>query len=173
MTKNRRFQNFVPGAAISLALILAAPALGAPAGDEYLPQAPSASGDGGGGGGGGGEGDTGSSASGQDAAAVSSGSGTAAGEGKDPTGPGSGSGDSVPVVEASSPEQESSGVLDTLLDPIVLLLVAGVLLVAVGMTLHRRHGENPDQDPDHGVRERAKVPPTPDGEIVAGSEPRP
>ena len=58
--------------------------------------------------------------------------------------------------------------LDTLLDPIVLLLVAGVLLVAVGMTLHRRHGEDPKRIRDHAVRDRAKVPPTPDGEIVAG-----
>ena len=52
------------------------------------------------------------------------------------------------------------------------LLIAGVMAVAVGMTLRRRQGDELGQDGDRALRDPATVPPTPDGEIVAGGERR-
>ena len=82
-----------------------------------------------------------------------------------------GSSDTISIAPASvSDEDSSSGAFDTLLDPIVLLLIAGVMAVAVGMTLRRRQGDEEGQDGDRSLRDPATVPPTPDGEIVAGGE---
>ena len=104
---------------------LAAPALAAPADEEYLPKVPKAAGD-----------------------------EVVAGEGEGSTilspkargaedgrrrGRGRGAKQSVPWPEART---TTSGPADTLLDPIVLLLIAGVIAAAVGMTLKRRQGSD-------------------------------
>jgi hypothetical protein len=73
----------------------------------------------------------------------------------------------APIVPASA-DDESSG--STLFNPIILLVIAGVVAAAVGMTLRRRHGEEP-ADRGQAVAAEAKGPhPTPDGEIVAGGD---
>ena len=171
MTDFHRHRTAFSAAAISLALLLAAPAMGAPAGSEYLPAEPSATGGQGGGGGGGdgsGSGSTPTSSGSSDAGvgpAESKGGG--GGEGEQATG----SSDTISVAPAAvSDEDSSSGAFDTLLNPIVLLLAAGVVAVAVGMTLRRRQGEEEGEDGDRSLRDPATVPPTPDGEIVAGGE---
>jgi hypothetical protein len=141
-----------------------APALGAPSGDEYLPQVPSATGD--------------KPVSEDDplspgGAASSTGEGKDEGKnGKDDEKTGEGSDDESSSALASgdgSDDDSSGGVLDTLLDPIVLLLIAGVLAVAIGMILARRHGgedEGPGSSSNSGT-----APPTPDGEIVGQERP--
>jgi hypothetical protein len=139
-------------AAVSLAL--AAQALGAPSDSQYLPQVPSATGD---------------KPVSEDPGSF--GSSTVADD--QANGDGGKDGDSEADLLAggnSSDDGDSSGgVLDTLLDPIVLLLIAGVLTIAVGMMLARKQGgEGPD--PSKAPRKRPDAPATPDGEIIGGQE---
>lgn len=158
MRISRTFKALCLATVISLAAT--APALGASAGDEYVPKVPSAAGD-------------------EAAASDSGGSGTAGvapvtgstggkfskgkKQGKD-SGPQAG----ATPTEAGSSGDDSSGVLDTLLDPIVLLLIAGVIVTALGMTLRRKQGGDEDAKAARAPRDPATTPPTPDGEIVAG-----
>jgi hypothetical protein len=58
---------------------------------------------------------------------------------------------------------------------VVILLIAGVIVAAVGMTLRRRSADGQEDvvrpgEPGSGGPERGKAPSTPDGEIVAGSD---
>jgi hypothetical protein len=163
--------------------LLTSSALAAPSGDEYLPKVPKAAGK---------EvvgnpeqgagasvleptirGASSSSASeGSSGSSVSSGSSGASGEAtkqekqpaaekrnRQPT--------QAPIVPASA-EDDSSG--STLFNPIILLVIAGVVAAAVGMTLRRRQGEEP-AGRGEAVTDEAKGPrPTPDGEIVAGGD---
>lgn len=128
-------------AALACSLALAGPALAAPAGDEYLPKIPNA---------------TGHHSNGGNGGTPSSSSSSAASGGTNDVPAGSGSGSSG---------GGSSGLL------IGLLVVAGVIAAAVGMTLRQRAGGadddvGPDREPGPGSGAR----PTPDGEIVAGRD---
>ncbi len=158
-------------AAISIAL--AAPAFGAPAGDEYLPKVPKASGGS----------QAGSQSQGPNASA--SGSGTAAAQPQAPAeSGGNGSPNSTgrgqkksagapPATGSTSPASSSDNSSDsTLLSPIVLMLIAGVIIAAVGMTLRRRKTDGPELSDESGSDrpEPANVPRTPDGEIVTGGD---
>jgi hypothetical protein len=117
-----------------ISLVLAAPALGAPADKEYVLKIPSIAGEvvva---------EGTEGAGSTilapevrGRDAAA---GSGADGGSGSGSEGNGAGS----PVAQVSG--DDSSAARDTLLDPVVLLLIASVAAAAIGLTLrHRRSG---------------------------------
>ena len=153
-----------------LSLAIAASANAAPAGDEYVPQIPSSTGDqpiq---------EGPAGLDAAGgspsEEAGQPSDQDGVQGTDG--PTGPDDSddSDDSSALLAGGSDDDDSSsGALDTLLDPIVLLLIAGVLTIAVGMTLVRRQGDGPN--PANARRASSAAPPTPDGQIVAGGEER-
>jgi hypothetical protein len=61
---------------------------------------------------------------------------------------------------------------DTLFDPVVLLIVGGVIVIATGMTLvvRRRGDEAPGQHDPRPRGTAATAPPTPEGEIVSGGE---
>ncbi len=156
MNLSNTFKGLLVAAAVSLAATT--PAFASPAGDEYVPQVPS------------GHGNTpvdegpGGISKIEDAVAGVNG---AVAPGKDATAKGeSPSGEPLPI-DTSSGGNDSSGVLDTIFDPVVLLLIAGVLAIAVGMILARRQGEG-TSDPTRARRNRPAAPPTPDGEIVAG-----
>jgi hypothetical protein len=127
----------------SISLALAAPALGAPAGKEYLPRVPEAAGEEVVEGTGLGSTILAPKVRGSDAAADGSGSGSGSGSGN-----GSGGEGATPVAQISSSEEESSGALDTLLDPVVLVLIAGVAAAAVGMMLRRRQALEGDGHAD-------------------------
>jgi hypothetical protein len=159
-------------------LALSASAFAAPAGDEYLPKVPEATGNQSGGGGGA---DADAPAQSSSAAgatdAVDEPTGGARAEGRnakeEPTGKGEREASATPVVatETASEDDDSSG----LFDPVVLLLVAGVIVAAVGMTLrHRAAGmEATATESGRSARDRGEAPnarPTPDGEIVAGGD---
>lgn len=162
-----------PSTALVLAAAVAlapAGASAAPAGDEYLPKVPNADGGSSTGSPGESSGDSGSSASGSTGSA---GEKVREEKGKKPD-EASSSNDNLgasPASGAGDSENGNSGLLDTLLDPVVLLLIIGVIVTAVGMTLRRRQddGEGPDAERDR--RDPANAPHTPDGEIVAGSDP--
>jgi hypothetical protein len=150
-------------AATVAALAIAAPARGAPAGSEYIPQVPSATGDNpvseGFAGGTGGV--TQPSASGEKSKESKAGKDKDEGE----------QNAAVPLVgdSASGDGDDSSGILDTLLDPVGLLRIAGVLAIAAGMTTALRQGGGSPQLP-RPRRLLAAAPPTPDGEIIAGDD---
>jgi hypothetical protein len=144
------FQLICLTAVISTAV--AAPALGAPAGDEYLPKVPKAAGSAVGGKGSG------------STIFVPEARGTKNGDG--------GSRDQ----EAGSADREGSGndssdATDTIFDPVVLLLIAGVIAAVAGMVLRRRHSRGSDSGPERVRRDQADAPRTPDGEIVSEQEP--
>lgn len=157
MTLKRTFKGLALATALSL--FLAAPAIGVPAGDEYLPQVPSATGD----------------------KPVSENPDASAGEG-DSNGNGNGKGDRTTprgddeenqdagaLASSGGGDDDSGGVLDTLLDPIVLLLIGGVLTIAIGLMLARKqNGDSPD--PSKARRASSDAPLPPDGEIVGGAE---
>lgn len=141
--------------AAGMALALVGTAAGAPAGDEYLPQVPKAAG-----------------------------KGVVAGE---ETGPGAtilspevrgreGADAAELMRQAASPDgsgessDDSGGAGDTLLDPVVLLLIAGVAAATVGMTLRRRQALAHEPGPEGAAREAGSAPPTPSGEIVERDE---
>jgi hypothetical protein len=171
--------------AIAGSLALAATAYAAPAGDEYLPKVPDAtgsqSGDGqraSGTGGGGGE--TAAPVAGSSIVPDTVSTGTPGGAGdeggsgkKQAKGKEEPEASATPAVatETASADDDSSG----LFDPRVLLIVAGVMIAAVGMTLrHRAAGmEETATDGGRSDRDRGEAPrarPTPDGEIVAGGD---
>lgn len=162
--------------AVTFCVALAAPALGAPAGDEYLPKVPKASGNSSGH-------DDAPSGGSTDASSSQVETTETQPEAAAPTGGGgdSGKGDGKPAKSAnpapapveSAPVSSSDDSSDsTLSSPVVILLIAGVLIAAVGMTLRRRNAgdEVREQDGDASRSERGKTPPTPDGEIVAGGD---
>ena len=150
----------------AVSMLCAAPALAAPAGDEYLPQVPTATGDkpvnetk-----------DIGAPAAGSDALGADE-NGNAGKDGKD--GNDDGSSDDSSTLAAGSgggdDGDDSGGVLDTLLDPIVLLLIGGVITIAVGLMLARKqNGDSPD--PSRARRSSSDAPMPPSGEIIGGSE---
>jgi len=146
----------------TFSLFLAAPAIGVPAGDEYLPQIPSATGD-----------KPVSEAAPARAVDTSArdGDGTKDSPKKGGT---EGEGDedrsgALALDSGGGDGGDSGGVLDTLLDPIVLLLIGGVLTIAIGMLLARRqNGDSPD--PSRARRASSDAPLTPDGEIVGDPE---
>jgi hypothetical protein len=147
------------GLAAAVSLLCAAPALAVPAGDEYLPQVPTATGD---------KpvnesGDAGGSSGGEKA--------TSDKDKKDPDAENDSETESGALAAGSGDDGDDSGggVLDTLLDPIVLLVIGGVLTIAVGLMLARKqNGDSPD--PSRARRSSSDAPPPPDGEIVGGSE---
>jgi hypothetical protein len=165
--------------AAALALASSATALAAPAGDEYLPKVPSATGHQASGG------NDGSSGTAATTSAVPS---TSATPSISATGSsGAGSTKDKPKVKkdrkpapaatpaASVGTGSSGGGSSGLFDPIVLLIVAGVIVAAVGMTLRRRHGGDPlpATETSEGGEKPGAAPnarPTPEGEIVAGDK---
>jgi hypothetical protein len=177
--------------AAALTLVLATPAYGAPAGDEYLPKVPKASGeserrDGNSGGSSearGGEASSGEASSSSDTATTESetlGAAPAGGGGGD-SGKGEGAqpkkdakdADPAPVPISSAPASSSDDSSDSaLFSPVAILLIAGVLIAVVGMTLRRRNtdGDQQQEGAGTGRPERGKAPPTPDGEIIAGGD---
>jgi hypothetical protein len=142
-------------------LALAAPAFAVPAGSEYVPKVPQAAGE---------EilrgkqGPGGTILSpevrGADAAKTSA-------SGEDSSGT-DGSDANVSETEAAG---TAPGAADTLLDPVVLLLIAGVAAAALSMTLRQRHSVSEDPDAGGAASDPGSAPATPDGEIV-DREPR-
>ena len=147
-------------------LVSASTAAAAPAGEEYLPGVPKA------------EGGSGSPSSEVRADSTSGGSSaeeptptTTRKEQKKPDSTKSSEApDFAAAAAGSDDDSEGSGFLDTLLDPVVLLLILGVGITAVGMTLRRRQPESGGEGPKRSGRDPANAPHTPDGEIVSGSE---
>jgi hypothetical protein len=161
--------------AAAIAVTLAVPALGAPAGDEYLPKVPKASGSAAtsdqGSGGSATTSDDGSTDTQTQGAAPFGGGGSGGGDGNQPNT----NANPVPAPISSAPASSSDDSSDsTLLSPVVILLVAGVIIAAVGMTLRRRNadGEGGQEEAPSGRAEPGKAPPTPDGEIVTGDRTR-
>ena len=83
-------------------------------------------------------------------------------------GGGTGEGEAATAASSSGDEDDSGGLLDTLLDPVVLLLLAGVAAVAVGMTLRHGQGLKDDGDEKRVPSDSATAPHTPEGEILGG-----
>jgi hypothetical protein len=169
--------------AAAVLLAITAPALAAPSGDEYLPKVPKAAGkelaagqDGAGGSilepevRGAGNGDSGSSGNGNSG---SSGKGDSGSSGKGDSGS-SGKGDSADgdppassgVASPASSSDDDSGA-SALLDPVVLLVIAGVIAATAGMTLRRRQTalDRPAASGDDAPRKPTSERPTPDGGI--------
>jgi hypothetical protein len=166
--------------AAAIALAFAAPALAAPAGDEYLPKVPKAAGgsashdqgSGANSSAGSEPSDTGSSDSQSQGAAVPAGGGKPPSDG-DKQGKTGGEAAPAPIVSAPASSSDDSSD-STLFSPVIILLLAGVLIAAVGMTLRRRNAEADERQegPRSGRSEPGNTPPTPDGEIVAGEKAR-
>jgi hypothetical protein len=154
----RRCNGLFLAAVISLAL--AAPALAAPAGSEYVPKVPKAAGE---------EilrGEKGPGGTilspevrGADAAKTS-----ASGEASSGTNGSDGNGSAN--VSQTGAAATAPGAADTLLDPVVLLLIAGVAAAALSMTLRQRHSVSADPDAGGAASDPGSAPATPDGEIV-------
>ena len=162
MTLANTFKGVALTAAFSL--LIAAPASAVPAGDEYLPQVPSSTGDKP-------VNESADPSPSSDSASASGGSedGKKDSKEKDPKEDSGEAGEALLAGSGGDDGDGSGGVLDTLLDPIVLLLIGGVLAIAIGMLLARRqNGDSPD--PSRARRSSADAPPTPDGEIVGGAE---
>jgi hypothetical protein len=158
--------------AVVCSLMLAGVASAAPAGDEYLPKVPNATGHSGSGAGGGG-----STATGSSSAAPSETGGTAAGtaatsdqESKHKKG----SKDDQRVTPVASTDGGSSDGGDGSSGLLIgLLIVAGVIIAAVGMTLRQRGGGDEAEGAGparEGGADQGARPTTPDGEIVAGRD---
>jgi cobalamin biosynthesis Mg chelatase CobN len=161
-------------AAATLSLALAPSALAAPAGDEYLPKVPQSGAHSSGTGGSSASGTatttlpTGGSSSPSASDAKSSGSNSADKNKKDD------SGQIAPIGSSGSGGSgggDSSGSI--IFNPIVLLMIAAVIAVAVGMTLRRRSVDEGDPEPPGGPEpstRRESSPRTPDGEIATGQD---
>jgi len=144
-------------AATAIFAALATPALAAPAGDEYLPKVPKAAGK---------ELATGQNGDGtilEPAVRGAGQNGDGAGGGGDPA---QGSGSLRPAAAGDSGSGSSA-----LLDPIVLLVIAGVVAATAGMMLrrHQADGEVP-ASPGGTPRGTSSERPTPDGRIVNGED---
>jgi hypothetical protein len=161
--------------AAAVLLAITAPALAAPSGDEYLPKVPKAAGkelaagqDGAGGSilepavRGAGNGDSGSSGNGDSG---SSGKGDSGSSGKGDSADGDPPASSGVASPASSSDDDSGA--SALLDPVVLLVIAGVIAATVGMTLRRRQTalDRPAASGDDAPRKPTSERPTPDGGI--------
>jgi hypothetical protein len=136
-----------------ISLALAVPALAAPAGKEYLPKVPK-------------------SAGGEVRAQGTQGPGgtilepQARGAGKN--GEGAATGDSNAQSGTPSTNTSTGDSGSTIFNPIVLLMIAGVIAAAVGLTLRRRQGGRPATEGGAEPEAQPRARPTPDGEIVAG-----
>ena len=174
MTVHRKIAGLCAAATLSLAL--APSALAAPAGDEYLPKIPqsgshSPSG-----------GAEASSASAGTATTTLPSAGTSSPPASDEKKASSDDGDKkdkadqqvVPVGSSGSggPDGgDSSGSI--LFNPIVLLMIAAVIAVAIGMTLRRRgvdEGDSESPGAAGSTARREASPRTPDGEIATGQD---
>jgi hypothetical protein len=166
--------SVVPCLAVLCSLALGGVATAAPAGDEYLPKVPNATGHDGGSGGGGGSPPTGSSS-----AAPSSTGGTAARTAESGEQPAKDKKRSkhddrtvTPAASSDGGSSDGGGGSSGLL--IGLLIVVGVIIAAVGMTLRQRAGGGDEAEGAGPARERGAGqgarPTTPDGEIVAGRD---
>ena len=152
--------------AVAITLAIAAPAIAAPAGSEYVPKVPKAAGE---------EilrgtqGPGGTVLSpevrGADAAKT-----TASGEASSGTDGSDANGSDTNVGETGA-AGTAPGAADTLLDPVVLLLIAGVAAAALSMTLRQRHSASEEPDPGGAASDSGSAPATPHGEIV-DREPR-
>src|SRR5262245_6501747 len=171
-------------AAAALSLAVAAPALAAPAGDEYLPKVPQsgAHSSGGTSSGSGAVGTTTLPTGGTSSPSVS-GSSTSSGSGGGKTKPESKPAQDAapklaPLGSASSGASGDGDSSDSILfNPIVLLVIAAVIAAAIGMTLRRRRPDEaaPDSDGKPAKRHEPGVarhtgPRTPEGEIVTGRD---
>src|SRR3954447_3016447 len=162
-TRNPR--RWIVAVAAAVCLGLAAPALAAPAGDEYLPKVPKAAG----------KGVVANPDQGPGASVVAPtvrGSASSEGGGKSSDGGGNakkGTNQAGPSQNASAPADSSGDGGSAILSPIVLLMIAGVIAAAAGMTLRRRQGRKGDPEDGETQQEPEQVRnarPTPDGEIV-------
>src|SRR5262249_39337719 len=157
------------GLASAILLAWSAIALAEPAGSEYLPKVPTASGNAASGGAG--------SQSSQGGTTVPTTASSEAGPSKTTNSKGTetnGKKREAAVAPAASSGDGSSGGGSSGLW-VILLIVAGVIVTAVGMTLRRRQGDDPgatgDEDrPARSADDMANTPQTPDGEIVAGRD---
>ena len=154
MTIRREFIAFC--LVLTTMLIATSAAHAAPAGDEYLPRVPKAAGK--------------QVVAGEGKGAGSTilqpalrGAGGGNGSNGDPS-------DGPPVGSQSA--DNSSAVLGTLGDPLVLLIIAGVISTAIAMTLRGRRAAiaGPPPDSDREQRTPSGSPRTPDGEIVDGDD---
>jgi hypothetical protein len=173
MTVRRKIAGLCAAATLSLAV--AAPALAAPAGDEYLPKVPQS--------GAHSSGSGGSSASAGTATTTLPTGGTSSPTTSDAKNSGSDGSDKnrkdnteqiTPIGSSGSGGSgggDSSGSI--IFNPIVLLMIAAVIAVAVGMTLRRRSVDEGDPESPGGPGPSARreaSPTTPDGEIVTGPD---
>jgi hypothetical protein len=174
MTVHRKIAGLCAMAALSLAF--AAPALAAPAGDEYLPKIPQSGAHSSGGSSGGSSASGGSATTLPKGGAPTSSDAKASKSGADDTSEKQDNKkDQITPVGSSgsggSDGGDSSGSI--LFNPIVLLMIAAVIAVAVGMTLRRRSVDEGDAEPPGtpGPGGRPKNSPrTPDGEIATGHD---
>jgi hypothetical protein len=173
MTVHRKIAGLCAAAMLSLAL--APSALAAPAGDEYLPKIPQS--------GAHSSGSGGSSASAGTATTTLPTGGTSSPTTSDTK---NSSSDGSNKKKKDNTEQitpigssgsggsgggDSSGSI--IFNPIVLLMIAAVIAVAVGMTLRRRSVDEGDPEPPGGPGpsgRREASPRTPDGEIATGRD---
>jgi hypothetical protein len=174
MTVHRKIAGLCAAATLSLAL--APSALAASAGDEYLPKVPQ----------------SGSHTPSGGASSASTGTatttlptgGTSSSSASDEEKASSDGGSKkdksdqqiTPIASSGSGGSggsdggDSSGSI--LLNPIVLLMIAAVIAVAIGMTLRRRSVDEGDSEPPGapGPARREAGPRTPDGEIATGQD---
>lgn len=171
MTVHRKIAGLCAAATLSLAL--APSALAASAGDEYLPKVPQ----------------SGSHTPSGGASSASAGTATttlptggtsspSASDGKKASSDGGSKKDKsdeqiTPIGSSGSGGSDggdSSGSI--LFNPIVLLMIAAVIAVAIGMTLRRRSVDEGDSEPPGapGPARREAGPRTPDGEIATGQD---
>jgi hypothetical protein len=150
-------------------------ALGASAGDEYLPQLPDSGGSslGAGSAGGSTSGSSPASAGTGTVAPQTDGSGPQARETHKPAKKGHKSNRQQALALASDPGGgggDGSGSI--LLSPLVIAMIAAVVAAAVGMTLSRRAGDDAETESEGPPRGRTETdgPRTPDGEIIAGPD---
>jgi len=175
MTVHRKIAGLCAMAALSLAF--AAPAVAAPAGDEYLPKIPQSGAHSSGGSSGGSSSSGGSATTLPTGGAPTSSAAKGSKSGADDTGKKNDKEkDQVTPLGAvgsggSGGGGDSSGSI--LFNPIVLLMIAAVIAVAVGMTLRRRSIDQgdakPADTPGHGTGPKDS-PRTPDGEIATGHD---
>jgi hypothetical protein len=151
-----------------LAGSIVVPALASPSGQEYLPSVPSATGDKSAGGG--------SSGSSTVVPAPTSNSVTS-GQTLDKharnTERKSGKPGKTAATPLDSHNARASSGSSPGIAPILIAIIGGVIVVAIAMTLRRRHGSPEDENRgDSGPVDRPtpNARPTPDGEIVAGGD---